>query len=40
VEKHARACVNIIVSPVESLYTWKGKVERAAEYLLVMKTDG
>jgi len=32
------ACVNIILSPVESFYTWKGKVERAREYLLVMKT--
>src|SRR5437879_9273291 len=32
------ACVNIVLSPVESLYTWKGKVERAREYLLVMKT--
>jgi len=32
------ACVNIVLSPVESLYTWKGKLERAREYLLVMKT--
>jgi periplasmic divalent cation tolerance protein len=32
------ACVNIILSPVESLYTWKGKLEKAREYLLVMKT--
>jgi periplasmic divalent cation tolerance protein len=32
------ACVNIVLSPVESLYRWKGKVERAREYLLVMKT--
>ncbi len=23
---------------MESVYTWKGKVERAREYLLVMKT--
>jgi len=38
VEKHLAACVNIIVSPVESLYTWKGKVERAREYLLMIKT--
>jgi len=30
--------VNIILSPVESLYTWKGKLETAREYLLVMKT--
>jgi periplasmic divalent cation tolerance protein len=32
------ACVNIILSPVESLYTWKGKLERTREYPLVMKT--
>ncbi|HKV61653.1 MAG TPA: divalent-cation tolerance protein CutA [Candidatus Acidoferrum sp.] len=32
------ACVNIILSPVESFYTWKGKLEKAREYLLVMKT--
>jgi len=38
VGKRLAACVNIILSPVESLYTWKGKVERAREYLLVMKT--
>lgn len=38
VEKRLAACVNIMLSAVESLYTWKGKVERAREYLLVMKT--
>jgi periplasmic divalent cation tolerance protein len=32
------ACVNIVHSPVESVYTWKGKVEEAKEYLLLMKT--
>jgi periplasmic divalent cation tolerance protein len=32
------ACVNIILRPVESHYTWKGKLEKAREYLLVMKT--
>lgn len=32
------ACVNITLSPVESVYTWKGKLEKAREYLLVMKT--
>ncbi len=38
VGKRLAACVNIILSPVESLYTWKGKLEKAREYLLVMKT--
>ncbi len=38
VRKRLAACVNIILSPVESFYTWKGKLEKAREYLLVMKT--
>jgi periplasmic divalent cation tolerance protein len=38
VQKRLAACVNVILSPVESLYTWKGKLEKAREYLLVMKT--
>jgi periplasmic divalent cation tolerance protein len=32
------ACVNIILSPVESHYTWKGNLEKSREYLLVIKT--
>lgn len=31
------ACVNIVRSPVESFYTWKGKLEIAREYLMIMK---
>jgi len=38
VQRRLAACVNIILSPVESVYTWKGKLEKAREYLLVMKT--
>jgi len=38
VSAKAAACVNIILSPVESFYKWKGKLEKAREYLLVMKT--
>ena len=38
VSKRLAACVNIVLSPAESFYTWKGKLERAREYLLVMKT--
>src|SRR5262245_44361368 len=34
------ACVNVILAPVESVYRWKGKVENAKEFLLVMKTTG
>ena len=38
VSNRLAACVNIVLSPAESVYTWKGKVETAREYLLVMKT--
>src|SRR5437899_12655540 len=38
ISKRLAACVNIILSPAESFYTWKGKLERAREYLLVIKT--
>ena len=38
VEKRLAACVNIVLGPLESVYRWKGKVEKAREWLLVMKT--
>ena len=38
VAKRLAACVNVVTAPVESLYRWKGKVERATEFLLVIKT--
>jgi periplasmic divalent cation tolerance protein len=38
VSKRLAACVNVVLSPVDSYYTWKGKLEAAREYLLVMKT--
>ncbi len=38
VSKRFAACVNIILSPAESFYTWKGKLEKAREFLLVIKT--
>jgi len=37
VEAELAACVNI-VGPIRSLYRWKGKVENAEEFLLVVKT--
>ena len=37
VESRLAACVNI-VPQVESIYRWEGKVESAAELLLVIKT--
>jgi periplasmic divalent cation tolerance protein len=36
-ERRCIACANI-VSGVESMYWWEGKIERAAEVLLVFKT--
>ena len=38
VEKRLAACVNILRSPVESHYRWKGKVEKARELLIIIKT--
>jgi periplasmic divalent cation tolerance protein len=37
VEQKLAACANIVPG-VESIYRWKGKVERAKEVLLVIKT--
>jgi periplasmic divalent cation tolerance protein len=37
-EKKFAACVNISSAAVESIYRWKGKIERAREYLLIIKT--
>jgi periplasmic divalent cation tolerance protein len=38
VGKRLAACVNLVLSPVDSYYTWKGKLENAREYLLLIKT--
>ena len=38
VERRLAACVNI-VPQIESVYRWQGKVERTAEWLLVIKTQ-
>jgi periplasmic divalent cation tolerance protein len=38
VGKRLAACVNIGMGAVESVYRWKGKVETAREFLLVIKT--
>src|SRR5437899_1564924 len=38
VEKKLAACANIIPR-IESIYRWKGKVERAREVLMVIKTS-
>ena len=38
VDRRLAACVNI-VSQIESIYRWQGKVESATEWLLVIKTQ-
>ena len=38
VEKKLAACANI-VPRIESIYRWKGKVERAREVLMLLKTS-
>lgn len=38
VEKRLAACVNILRCPIESHYRWNGKVEKARELLLLIKT--
>jgi periplasmic divalent cation tolerance protein len=37
VERRLAACVNIVPG-VESVYRWKGEIESAAEWLLIIKT--
>lgn len=38
VESQLAACANLLPGPVESVYRWKGRVERAKERLLLIKT--
>jgi len=38
VEKRLAACVSMAVSPVESVYRWKEKLETSREFLLIIKT--
>lgn len=39
VEARLAACVNIVEARVESIYRWNGKVERARELLLIVKSS-
>src|SRR5579864_9844404 len=38
VERRLAACVNLLSAPVESVYRWKGTVQNAREFLLLVKT--
>ena len=38
VKKRLAACGNILQSPLGSIYRWKDKIERAKEYLLILKS--
>ena len=38
VEARLAACVNLLESPVRSLYRWKGEMESSSEYLLLIKS--
>ena len=37
IEERLAACINIL-SPVRSIYRWKGKIERADEVAAILKT--
>lgn len=39
VKRRLAACVNVIGARVRSTYRWKGKVQRATEYLLLIKSS-
>lgn len=39
VEARLAACVNVLRTPVESIYRWKGNVDAAKEFLLIVKTS-
>jgi periplasmic divalent cation tolerance protein len=39
VDRKLAACVNILDAPVRSVYRWKGKIEQAREFLLVIKSS-
>ena len=40
VSQRLAACANLLETPVQSVYRWKGKIEKAREFLLLIKTSG
>jgi periplasmic divalent cation tolerance protein len=39
VEAKLAPCANILEAPIRSIYRWKGQVERAREFLILLKTS-
>ena len=39
VEARLAACVNVLQTPVETIYRWKGRVDTAKEFLMIVKTS-
>jgi periplasmic divalent cation tolerance protein len=39
IERRLAACINILATPVQSIYRWKGRIESAKESLLLIKTS-
>jgi periplasmic divalent cation tolerance protein len=39
VGRRLAACVNLLSVPVHSIYSWKGKVKSAEEFLMMIKTS-
>lgn len=39
VSRRLAACANMLEIPVHSAYRWKGKIENAREFLLLIKTS-
>jgi len=39
VQRRLAACGNVIGSPLRSIYRWKGQVDSASEFLLILKSS-
>ena len=39
VEERLAACANVSQAPVESIYRWKGRVDTATEFLMIIKSS-
>ena len=39
VKEKLAACANVMEAPVKSIYRWKGRIESAREFLMIIKTS-